>query len=138
MQRPDIKVRLAQDSEAQIVGNLVAEIFHMGDWQPEWKTVFPYWLVAEIAGEIVGTINIRISLPFSSVEMLSLDPELDKVNRMRVTGMLTDSAIVIAAASGSEAVSSMIPDNMESYLKIAKRKGYIVGNHGSIVFGRTR
>ena len=138
MPRPDIKVRLAKDDEAQIVGNLVAEIFQMGDWQPEWKTVFPHWLVAEIAGEIVGTINMRISQPFSSVEMLAIDPLLDKVDRMRVTAMLTDSAQAIVAATGAEAVSSMIPDSMESYLKIAKRKGYVVGNHGSIVFGRTR
>ena len=86
----------------------------------------------------MGTINLRISLPVSSVEMLSIDPKLDRRERGTVASMLTDSAVVICAASGASMVSSMIPDSLESYLKVAKHRGYVVGNHGSIVFGRTR
>jgi len=138
MSRPDIKVRLAQDSEASIVANLVSEIFHMGGWFPKFETVFPYWLVAEIAGEIVGTINIRLSLPFSSVEMQAIDPNLSPFDKARVVHMLTDSAMVICAASGSEAVSSMIPEDQPGYLKTAKKKGYVVGSKGWMVFGRSK
>ncbi len=136
--RPDVKVRLAQDSEREIVANLVSEIFHMGDWQLEFKSVFPHWWVAEIAGEIVGTINMRISMPISSVEMLAMDPKLTRRERGEVASMLTDAAMATCGAAGAEAVSSMIPDDMKSYLKVAKRRGYIVGNQGSIVFGRIR
>jgi hypothetical protein len=136
--RPDVKVRLAQDSEKEIVANLVSEIFQMNDWELEFKSVFPHWLVAEIAGEIVGTINMRISMPISSVEMLVMDPKLTRRERGEVASMLTDSAMAICGAAGAEAVSSMIPDDMKSYLKVAKRRGYIVGNQGSIVFGRIR
>lgn len=135
---PDIKVRLAQDSEAPIVASLVAEIFHMQGWMPEFKSVFPHWLVAEIAGEIVGAINLRISVPIASVEMLSIDPKLTHRERGAVTLMLTDSAMAIAAAAGAEAVSAMIPDSMQSYLRVAQRRGYVVGGHGAIVFGRIR
>jgi len=138
MPRPDVKVRLAQNDEAQIVANLVSEIFDMGGWVPEFEKVYPDWLVAEIAGEIVGAINIRLSRPFSSVEMLSMDPTLTPRERGSVTSLLTDSARAIAAGNGSVAVSSMIPDSMESYLKVAERRGYVVGNHGSIVFGRIK
>ena len=136
--RPDVKVRLAQDSEREIVANLVSEIFQMNGWQLEFKSVFPHWLVAEIAGEIVGTINMRISMPISSVEMLVMDPKLNRRERGEVASMLTDSAMAICGAAGAEAVSSMIPDNMKSYLQVAKRRGYVVGNQGSIVFGRIR
>lgn len=136
--RTDVKVRLAQDSEREIVANLVSEIFHMGDWRLEFKSIFPHWLVAEIAGEIVGTINMRISMPISSVEMLAMDPKLRRRERVEVTSMLIDTARTICAASGSEAVSSMIPDDMKSYLRLAERRGYVVGNHGAIVLGRIR
>jgi len=135
---PDLKVRLAQNSEAQIVANLVSEVFHMGDWQPEFTEIYPDWLVAEIAGEVVGTINVRLAKPFSSVEMLSIDPTLTPRERGSVASLLTDSARAIAAGNGSIAVSSMIPDDMESYLRVAQRRGYVVGNHGSIVFGRIK
>lgn len=138
MHRPDVKVRMAQNEEAHLVANLVDEIFNLGGESLEFETVFPYWLVAEIAGEIVGTINLRISLPVSSVEMMSIDPKLDRRERGTVSSMLTDSAVAICAASGASMVSSMIPDSLPSYLKVAKRRGYVVGNHGSIVFGRTR
>ncbi len=136
--RPDVKVRLAQDSEKEIVANLVSEVFYAGDWKFEFKSVFPYWLVAEIAGEIVGTINIRISVPISSVEMLVMDPKLNQRERGEVMLMLTDSAMALCAASGAEMISSMISDDTESFLKVAKHRGYVVGDHGSIVFGRIR
>jgi len=138
MSRPDVKTRLAQDSEKEIVASLVSEIFQMGDWELPFESVFPYWLVAEIAGEIVGTINMRLSMPISSVEMLAIDSRLGPRERGSVASILTDSAMAICAAHGAEAVSSMIPDSMESYLKVAQRRGYVVGNHGSIIFGRTR
>jgi hypothetical protein len=138
MSRPDVKVRLAQDSEAEIVASLVSEIFQMGDWELPFESVYPYWLVAEIAGEIVGAINIRLSMPISSVEMLSIDPKLGMRERGSVASVLTDSAMAICAAHGAAGVSSMIPDSMGEYLKVAERRGYVVGNHGSIIFGRAR
>ncbi len=136
--RPDIKVRLAQDNEASLVKELFDEVFYMGDWHPEFKTVFPYWLVAEIAGEIVGTINIRLSMPISSIEMLAMRPELGKIERTRVTAMLLDCAIVICGASGSEGVSSMIPDELGSYRDYLESRDHEVGSHGCIMFGRIR
>jgi hypothetical protein len=138
MPRPDVKVRLAQDSEGEIVARLFDEIFHMGDWQPSFDKVFPHWLVAEIAGEIVGTINIRISLPISSVEMLALDPSLSHVAKSTVTIMLLDTALTICASAGAEGVSSMIPTGLDSYLEVVKDHGYQIGSEGVIVFGRIR
>jgi len=136
--RPDVKVRMAQDDEREHVASLVSKNFRFHDWELSFKSVFPYWLVAEIAGEIVGTINIRISVPISSVEFLSMSDTLSHRERGVVAAMLTDSAQVLCAAAGAEGVSSMIPFEMESYLKVAERRGYIVGARGSIVFGRVR
>lgn len=135
---PDIKVRMAQDVEAPIVSNLVSEIFDMGGWMPEFEKVFPYWLVAEIAGEIVGTINLRISIPITSLELLSTDPRLNKKEKSMVSKMLIDSGVVLAAASGSTVISSMIPNELASYLEVALNRGYVIGAHGSIVFGRIK
>lgn len=138
MPRPDIKVRMAQDDEALVVSNLVSEIFDMGGWMPEFKTIFPYWLVAEIAGEVVGTVNLRISLPVSSIEMLSIDPQLGKIDRSRTALMLIDSAITCCGAAGSTVFSCMIPEAMESYQQVLEDRGMVVGSQGSILFGRIR
>jgi hypothetical protein len=138
MPRPDVKVRLAQDSEGEIVAGLFDDIFHMGDWHPSFEKVFPHWLVAEIAGEIVGTINVRISLPISSIEMLAMEPGLSHVEKSTVTIMLLDTALCICGAAGAEGVSSMIPDGLDSYLEVVKDHGYEIGSEGVIVFGRIR
>jgi len=138
MARPDIKVRLAQNDEAEIVQALFDDVFQMGDWNPTFEAIFPHWLVAEIAGEVVGTINIRISMPISSIEFLSIDPKLRLVDRTRVTRMLLDSAIAICGASGSQGVSSMIPDELESYREMLEDCGHQIGSHGVMVVGRIR
>ena len=138
MSRPDIKVRMAQDDEAHIVEELFDGIFHMGDWHPKFESIFPYWLVAEISGEIVGTINIRISMPISSIELLAMRQDLGKVNKKRGTAMLLDSAICICGAAGSDGVSSMIPDELSSYRDYLEDCNHEVGSHGVIMFGRIR
>ena len=134
--RLDIKVRMAQNEEGARVGELVESIFDMGGWQPNWEIVFPYWMVAEVAGELVGTINIRISIPFTSVEMMAIDPDLSQGDRGQVASMLTHSACTVATASGAQVISSMIPDELSSYLKVALHRGFTEGGHGTIVFGR--
>ena len=136
MPRPDIKVRMAQDEEALVVSNLVSEIFDMGGWMPEFDTIFPYWLVAEISGEIVGTVNLRLSLPVSSIEMLAMDPKLSHIDRTRVSMMLIDSAIVCCGAAGATVFSCMIPEEMKSYREVLMDRGMEVGAKGSILFGR--
>jgi hypothetical protein len=136
MPRPDIKVRMAQDDEASVISNLVSEIFNMGGWMPAFETIYPYWLVAEISGEVVGTINLRISLPVSSIEMLAMDPTLTHIDRTRVAMMLIDSAIVCCGAAGSTVFSCMIPEEMQSYKDVLMDRGMEVGAKGSILFGR--
>ena len=138
MPRPDVKVRMAQDEECEIVSNLVSEIFDMGGWMPTFEKVFPYWLVAEITGEIVGTVNLRISLPVSSIEMLAMDPKLTNVERSTVTIMLIDSAITCCGAAGASVFSCMIPEALKSYQEVLVDRGMVVGSEGAILFGRIR
>ncbi len=135
---PDIKVRLARDDEAQVVANLVAEIWHVPGMDLEFSRVFPYWLLAEIAGDPVGTINVRHSLPLWSVEMLSIDPLISKRHRGAVARMLTSSAMAMALSDGAQGVVGLIPDDMESYKKVAERREYQEIAHGSLMLGRLR
>ena len=134
----DIKIRLAQNEEGPVVQELVAQVFSMVGYMPEFDNIFPNWLVAEIAGEIVATINIRLSNPFSSVEMLAFKPDLDRKIHIVSGKLLIDSARALCAANGSSMISSMIPDDMPGYLRVSQKKGYVTGNHGTIVFGRIR
>ncbi len=136
MPTPDVKVRLATNEEAPIVENLVAEIFHMGGWMPKFENIFPHWLVAEIAGEIVGTINLRLSNPISTAELMAMESGLNLRERTDVAFMLLDTARALAAAHGAAAISAIVPDEMESYLEALLDRGYVVGGHGKIVFGR--
>jgi hypothetical protein len=129
---------MAQDDERDVVSNLVSEIFNMGGWMPEFETVFPYWLVAEISGEVVGTINLRISLPVSSIEMLAMDPTLTTIERQTVSMMLIDSAITCCGAAGATVFSCMIPEAMQSYQEVLIDRGMEIGGQGAILFGRIR
>jgi hypothetical protein len=42
----------------------------------QWDRIAPYWLVAEIGGEIVGALQTCPSRPIGRLEMLSLDRDL--------------------------------------------------------------
>ena len=136
MEETDVKVRMAQDSEAPIVAALVNDYFKFEDWKLKFERVFPYWLVAEVAGEIVGTINIRISVPVSTAEMLMVDPRFERDDRRIIALLLADSATVICAAEGAEAMSAMITDEMGSFLDYSKENGGVVGGRGSLMFRR--
>ena len=138
MPRPDVKVRLAQDDEARVVANLVSEIFDMDGWMPEFEHVFPHWLVAEIAGEVVATLNIRIALPISTIELLAVDPLLNKLERATVVVMLLDTAVTICAAAGSTAFTGMIPDHLGSYRQVVEDKGWTEMAHGAMMITRLR
>jgi len=134
----DAKVRLAQNSESEIVAALVEPHFQMGGWELDFSAIFPYWLVAEIAGEVVGAVNIRISIPLSSIEMLVVKDELDGDERREVVPMLIDAAMTICAAHGASGASTMVSDENAGFLKSLEQNGYVVGNRGSTVFGRIR
>jgi hypothetical protein len=138
MEEADIKVRMAQDSEASIVAGLVKPHFQFVGWDLKFETVFPYWLVAEVAGEIVGTINIRISVPISTAEMLVVKPGFERDERRMIALLLADSATVICLEHGAEAMSAMVFDEMGSFVDYCKENGGMVGGHGSILFRRVR
>jgi hypothetical protein len=132
----DIKVRLAQDSEKEIVAGLVNEYFRIGDWKLKFESVFPYWLVAEVAGEIVGTINIRISVPVSTAEMLMVKPEFDRPQRREIANLLIDAATVICGGHGAEAISAMVGEEMGSFVDFCRDIGGVDGGRGNILFRR--
>ncbi len=138
MPRPDIKVRLAQNEEAPIVQSFFDRVFQMGDWKIDLDAIFPYWLVAEIAGEIVGVLNIRISMPISTLEFLSLDQGLDQEDRRRVTLLLLDSAMAICGANGSQGVSAMVAHDKTHFADFLRKNGHLSGADGTIFFGRIR
>jgi hypothetical protein len=132
----DIKVRMAQDSEREIVAKLVNDLLLFEDWKLKFESVFPYWLVAEVAGEIVGTINIRISVPVSTAEMLVVKPGFERPERRAIALMLADAATTICAAAGAEAMSALITDKMGSFIDYSKENGGIIGDRGNLMFRR--
>lgn len=137
MNARDITVRIARNDEGGIVRDLAAEIgVSYEDWEIDWSDIFPYWLVAECEGRIIGAINIRISKPFASVEMLSLASDLTKKVRGVATDMLVAAAKTVVAQYGSQAICGLIPDELASYRRVAERRGYVPMAHGHMMLGR--
>jgi GNAT superfamily N-acetyltransferase len=64
MIRPTI--RMAQNSEAEDVRHILS-VYGMCPEGHDWSEVYPFWLVAEYQGIIVGTIQVLPGKPFGFI-----------------------------------------------------------------------
>ena len=69
MPRPYLNVRLAKDSEARQVGNLVDS--HLSEEaQFIWEKVYPYWLVVEDDKEMIACCQVMVGLLKDQVTLI--------------------------------------------------------------------
>ena len=55
--RTTIDVRLAQNEDGIAIAALIKEMGFAGIQDLDWSDIYPYWLVAEMDGEIVGAVE---------------------------------------------------------------------------------
>lgn len=71
--RDKVDIDLAQNDE----GDDIAAVLLANDveFEADWSTVFPHWLVATVEGRIVGCCQILVSKPIGYIEFLFVHPE---------------------------------------------------------------
>lgn len=120
-----VEVRFAKDEDGARIGEIAqARGFGFHDAPFDWSRVAPYWLVAEIAGEIAAAIQILVALPVARIDFLLVVPGLPQKRRGAVVKTITDAALSVCQRFGAQEVSSTIDEKLDSYLRVAQRRGW--------------
>jgi len=67
-------IRLAQDSEAPIIEAILREV-NLIPHGLDWSHVYPFWLVADLRGEIVGVIQVLPGKPLGHIGFWGVVPK---------------------------------------------------------------
>lgn len=124
-------IRMATDSEGKAIHKLVTDSGFTVTGI-DWSKVAPYWLVAEMGGEIVGCVQVCLSIPIGRIEMLSIVQNASHMLRAILVKQLVTTAASTLKAAGAQMAAGMIPFDMKSYKKVLKRYGCVsigVGNN---------
>jgi len=132
----DVTIRMAKNDDGDAVAELMRknDFFQWDGFEIDWSDLEPNWMVAEDCGKIIGCIQVVPAKPIGRIEILSVDPSLKFIHRGIVVKKLVEHATAIIWMFGSQAVSSMIPYELESYFECAADRGWIPISEGHMVF----
>jgi len=119
MRSNPITVRLAVDTEASLIGDMVTKFYHT---ELPWEKVHPYWLVAEDRTGIVACVQVIVGQPFGVIEFLSFRENLSAVRKAYAVKKLSVAALAALTAAGCGGAFGMVPHGLESWRKVLKRK----------------
>ncbi len=134
---PAVTVRMAENSDGPTIGALVvAAGFAVATL--DWAVVHPWWLVAEIDGEIVGCIDILPSRPVGRLEMLATHPDLSNRKRAVVVKALVLQGTAVLEQAGCERAAGLVPEELPGYRRILEHRGARVIAEGALYAKRLR
>lgn len=131
-----MNVRLGVNEESNHIRGLVAAT--QADIEGlDWSDIYPYWLVAETDGNIVGCLNVSLSKPIGRLDLLAIDKSLRPHARGRVVRALILQGIATLKQAGSNATMSIVPFELRSYKRILKKHfGAVVAGQGNVMIKR--
>ena len=136
MNRRDVKVRFAENSEGELVRSLARHSgFEFEDWM-DWSTLNPHWLIGEVMGEPVATLQVCYGRPVGRLEILSIDPRFETPTRAKIVGSMTESGLRVLQGYGACAASFVVPFALKGYKRWLKRRGCITLESGNIMLAR--
>ena len=115
----EITVRLAVDSEASQIGNMVTKMYGT---DMTWDRVYPYWLVAEDKTGILACIQVLIGLPSGAIEFLSFRDNLSPVRKAYAIKKLSTAALAALQNAGCAVAFGIVPQGIPSWRRTLKRK----------------
>ena len=135
MSMPGIQIRLAQNSDGPRIGELVWESGYMVE-DVDWTDIYPYWLVAEWDGRLVGGLQVCLGKPMGRLELLSVEDALPH----RINAMVKKSLILSGMATlhkdGAQLASALIPFEFKSYKRLLKKRGGKIIAQGNMIESR--
>jgi hypothetical protein len=128
-----VPVRFAHDGQAMQIAQMV-HTCHVGIPRCEWKKIYPYWMVAEHDGEMVGCVQLCYSSPIARLEFMSFVPGLAfKTRAIAVKGMLMMAARTLKKTEGVTAVAGTLDFAQKSFRDILKDEGCRVALSGQVL-----
>ncbi len=127
-----IKIRIAADADGPAIGQLAWD----NGFQLEgvtWDRVYPYWLMAELHGELIGAVQISHGIPVARVETLCLSEKLTQRERAVCVRQILVAAMVTLRSTGAQAFTSLVPFKLKSYKRAIKNRGGKVMDSGNIM-----
>lgn len=127
-----IKIRIASDDDGPTIGALAWDNgFRLKG--VTWDKVYPYWLVAELNGDIVGAVQISHGMPVARVETLCMSDKLSHRERAICARQILMAAMITLRSGGAQAITSLVPFKMKSYKRLIKRRGGKVVDSGNMI-----
>lgn len=127
-------IRLASNEDADRIRELLSSKIEL-----DWTDIYPYWLVAEREGKIVGCINVALSKPIGILDQLAVDSSLNSHARGKVVRALILQGLGTLKAAGASASISMIPFELKSFKRVLKKHfGSVIVNQGNIILTRVQ
>lgn len=128
-------VRLALDTDGEAVRKLVQKQHGILDTL-KWDRIAPYWLIAEMNGEIIGALQTCPSRPIGRLEMLSLDYRLVPAVKAVTFKALALGGMTIIRGHGAEQVQMFLPEDLTEYREFLEGRGAVVLDTGHMLAKR--
>ena len=99
----------------------------------DWSEVAPYWLVVKRDGKVQGALQVAPGKPVGRLEMLALDPGLDKKKRATLTKALVFQGLAVLKAAGAQLAMSVISRETPAWKRVLKRRGGVAAFSGRAI-----
>ena len=128
-------IRMAQNTDGETIQGLVQHAGFTIDGI-DWSDVYPYWLVAETGGLVVGCIQVLPGKPIGHTGMLAV--RLDHVPRekARAVKKLVIAAMAVLKQGGAQLAMGVVPFELRSYKRALKNRGAVVVSRGNVLAAR--
>lgn len=133
--RPDIEVRMAENTEGEIVGMLAARAGFQEDYV-DWTNIFPYWLVAIYESRIIGTIQVCPGGPIGRLEILYVMQDVPTRVRKLATYMLLEAGARTLKLGGAQVVGGIVSFDMKYFKNFLRKRGAVTALTGNLLMWR--
>ena len=131
MKPNNIQIRMAKAKDEPRLADLVD---FTGLPPVNWEGAHPNWIVAEVDGEIVGTIQIALARPVGHAEFLNVDLGLTGRERFWVSLKLSKAAEYALKSTGSDFLTAVVRFENKGFKKLLKKHfGGRVVNQGNVI-----
>lgn len=127
----EIHVRFARDAEGMAIAQMVHSS-HEAVPNVSWKSVYPYWAVAESEGELIGCVQVCYGLPVGRMEFLSFVPGLPYRKRALALKALLNLGSLALKNSGAGAIAGTVGFEQKPFKELLKKNGCHVAVSGNV------
>lgn len=124
------RVRIANKKDGDDINKILSDSgWNIGTY--DFSEAYPFWLVCEKNGYVVGCVQVCISKPISYLEMMAATGGLSKRERAIVFRSLFYGGCGAVKKLGALSVSAMIAHEDKSWKRILERRGSVPVNSGT-------